>query len=177
MIGMLQVVVHVMGSFQVYSMPVFDMIETQLVKNGISNGLLCRLIYRSIYVVIVAFVGITLPFFGDLLGFIGKPILLVSCSGVPLPGEAGKFLRCWHLTQSQSRRVMGCDSNHHPPTGVNHVWSLSNACLMQVLLPLVPQHSGEHSSAQHQTYLCPPLLDLALTCQYLDCKFVAGFPP
>ncbi len=68
----MQVVVHVMGSFQVYSMPVFDMIETQLVKNGISNGLLCRLLYRTAYVVIVAFVGITLPFFGDLLGFIGE---------------------------------------------------------------------------------------------------------
>ncbi len=64
-----------MGSFQVYSMPVFDMIETQLVKRGISNGLVCRLIYRSAYVVIVAFVGITLPFFGDLLGFIGEPAL------------------------------------------------------------------------------------------------------
>ena len=60
----LQVVVHVMGSFQVYSMPVFDMIESQMVKRGISNGLPCRLIYRSAYVVIVAFVGITLPFFG-----------------------------------------------------------------------------------------------------------------
>ncbi|CAK0783413.1 hypothetical protein CVIRNUC_006612 [Coccomyxa viridis] len=67
----MMVVVHVMGSFQVYSMPVFDMIETQLVKHGISNGILCRLLYRSAYVILVAFVGITLPFFGDLLGFIG----------------------------------------------------------------------------------------------------------
>ncbi len=67
-----------MGSFQVYSMPVFDMIETQLVKNGISNGLLCRLLYRTAYVVIVAFVGITLPFFGDLLGFIGE-----ACPALP----------------------------------------------------------------------------------------------
>ena len=70
--GSMQVVVHVMGSFQVYSMPVFDMIETQLVKHGISNGILCRLLYRSAYVILVAFVGITLPFFGDLLGFIGE---------------------------------------------------------------------------------------------------------
>ena len=61
-----------MGSFQVYSMPVFDMIETQLVKNGISNGIICRLLYRSAYVIVVAFVGISLPFFGDLLGFIGE---------------------------------------------------------------------------------------------------------
>lgn len=76
----MQVVVHVMGSFQVYSMPVFDMIETQLVKRGISNGLPTRLIYRSAYVIIVAFVGITLPFFGDLLGFIGEPCYTCQAS-------------------------------------------------------------------------------------------------
>ncbi|KAK9904954.1 hypothetical protein WJX75_006393 [Coccomyxa subellipsoidea] len=65
------VVIHVLGSFQVYSMPVFDMIETKMVMSGISNGLPMRLLYRSVYVVIVAFVAIVLPFFGDLLGFIG----------------------------------------------------------------------------------------------------------
>lgn len=49
---------------QVYAMPVFDMIETQLVKRNIPNGLITRLVYRSLYVGIVGFVGITIPFFG-----------------------------------------------------------------------------------------------------------------
>ncbi len=40
------------------------MIETKMVMNGINNGVLMRLFYRSIYVVIVAFVAIVLPFFG-----------------------------------------------------------------------------------------------------------------
>ena len=67
----LQVVVHVMGSFQVYAMPVFDMMETLLVKNGFSNALPYRLLVRSAYVIAVGFFAITLPFFGSLLGFLG----------------------------------------------------------------------------------------------------------
>lgn len=40
------------------------MIETRMVQNRISNGLPMRLLYRSVYVILVAFVAITLPFFG-----------------------------------------------------------------------------------------------------------------
>ncbi|KAL3153488.1 hypothetical protein ABBQ38_011819 [Trebouxia sp. C0009 RCD-2024] len=65
------VIIHVCGSFQVYAMPVYDMIEYQLVKHRVPNGFVTRLVYRTIYIVLVAFIGITLPFFGDLLGFIG----------------------------------------------------------------------------------------------------------
>ncbi|KAK9806916.1 hypothetical protein WJX72_007358 [[Myrmecia] bisecta] len=67
----LMVLIHVCGSYQVYSMPVFDMIETMLVSRGISNGWFCRLIYRSLYVCFSAFVAISIPFFGSLLGFLG----------------------------------------------------------------------------------------------------------
>ena len=45
-------------------MPVYDMIEYQLVKRRVPNGFLTRLIYRTTYIVLVAFVAITLPFFG-----------------------------------------------------------------------------------------------------------------
>ena len=48
-------------------------------------------------------------------------------------------------------------------------------CLMQVLLPLVPQHSGEHSNAQHHLQVDPPLcLRSAANLLTRDC--VAGFP-
>lgn len=67
----IMVLIHVIGSYQVYSMPVFDMIETYMVKHGLGNGVIARLVYRSCYVALTAFVAITLPFFGDLLGFIG----------------------------------------------------------------------------------------------------------
>ena len=50
--------VHVLGSFQVYTVPVFDMIEVQLLKRGIDNGFFCRLIYRSLYVVVITFVAV-----------------------------------------------------------------------------------------------------------------------
>ena len=49
---------------QVYAMPVYDMIEYQLVKRGVPNGFPTRLVYRTVYIIIVAFIGMTIPFFG-----------------------------------------------------------------------------------------------------------------
>ncbi|THU71074.1 hypothetical protein C4D60_Mb08t31720 [Musa balbisiana] len=47
----MMVVVHLMGSYQIYAMPVFDMIETVLVKKlHFPPGLTLRLIARSVYV-------------------------------------------------------------------------------------------------------------------------------
>ncbi|KAK3139662.1 hypothetical protein QOZ80_5AG0387290 [Eleusine coracana subsp. coracana] len=66
------VVVHVIGSYQIYAMPVFDMLETFLVKKlTFTPGLPLRLIARTLYVVFTALVGIAVPFFGGLLGFFG----------------------------------------------------------------------------------------------------------
>jgi len=56
---------------QVYTMPVLDMIECSLVKHRIPNGLPTRLVYRSLYVCFTGFLACTIPFFGDLMGFIG----------------------------------------------------------------------------------------------------------
>jgi hypothetical protein len=45
------VVVHLIGSYQVYAMPVFDMIETVLVRKfGFRPTLMLRLVARSVYV-------------------------------------------------------------------------------------------------------------------------------
>ncbi|XP_065019508.1 lysine histidine transporter 1-like [Musa acuminata AAA Group] len=68
----MMVVVHLMGSYQIYAMPVFDMIETVLVKKfHFPPGLTLRLIARSVYVAFTMFIGITFPFFNGLLGFFG----------------------------------------------------------------------------------------------------------
>ncbi|GLT71803.1 hypothetical protein SLA2020_437960 [Shorea laevis] len=66
------VVVHVIGSYQIYAMPVFDMIETLMVKklHFRPSGFL-RFIVRNVYVAFTMFVAITFPFFGGLLGFFG----------------------------------------------------------------------------------------------------------
>ena len=51
-------------------MPVYDMIEYQLIKifkGKVSNGFFTRLVYRTIYIIIIAFIGMTLPFFGGML--------------------------------------------------------------------------------------------------------------
>ncbi|KAK2631978.1 hypothetical protein EUGRSUZ_L02171 [Eucalyptus grandis] len=66
------VVIHVIGSYQVYAMPVFDMIETVLVKKlrFKPTGTL-RFVARNVYVAFTMFVAITFPFFSELLSFFG----------------------------------------------------------------------------------------------------------
>ncbi|KAK8607113.1 hypothetical protein V6N13_052859 [Hibiscus sabdariffa] len=62
----LMVVVHVIGSYQVFAMPVFELLENLMAKRlNFPPGIALRLITRS------AYVGVTFPFFGDLLGFFG----------------------------------------------------------------------------------------------------------
>lgn len=66
------VIVHVIGSYQVFAMPVFDMLETLLVKQlRFTPGLPLRLIARTLYVAFTMMVAICIPFFGALLGFLG----------------------------------------------------------------------------------------------------------
>ncbi|KAG8383273.1 hypothetical protein BUALT_Bualt05G0167400 [Buddleja alternifolia] len=66
------VLVHVIGSYQVYAMPVFDMLETFLVKKmEFKPSFMLRFTTRSLYVGITMFLGMTFPFFGGLLGFFG----------------------------------------------------------------------------------------------------------
>ncbi|XP_071928964.1 lysine histidine transporter-like 2 [Coffea arabica] len=66
------VVVHVIGSYQVYAMPVFDMLETFLVKKlRFKPSTVLRFTTRTIYVGVTMFVAIAVPFFGGLMGFFG----------------------------------------------------------------------------------------------------------
>uniref|UniRef100_A0A7N0T7I7 Amino acid transporter transmembrane domain-containing protein n=1 Tax=Kalanchoe fedtschenkoi TaxID=63787 RepID=A0A7N0T7I7_KALFE len=66
------VVIHVVGSYQIYAMPVFDMLETYLVKKlKFDPSFKLRFITRSVYVGATMFIGMTFPFFGGLLGFFG----------------------------------------------------------------------------------------------------------
>ncbi|XXG60570.1 hypothetical protein AAC387_Pa04g2439 [Persea americana] len=68
----MMVFLHVVGSYQVFAMPVFDMIEALLViKYKLTPSLPLRIIARSLYVALTAFVAICIPFFGGLLGFFG----------------------------------------------------------------------------------------------------------
>ncbi|KAM7263659.1 hypothetical protein ACFE04_001342 [Oxalis oulophora] len=66
------VVFHVIGSYQIYAMPVFDMMETVLVtKLNFAPSRTLRFSTRSLYVAFTMFIAITFPFFGGLLGFLG----------------------------------------------------------------------------------------------------------
>ncbi|GFZ03817.1 transmembrane amino acid transporter family protein [Actinidia rufa] len=66
------VVVHVIGSYQVFAQPVFDMVEAFMVmKMNFKPTKTLRFIVRNIYVALTMFVGMTFPFFGGLLSFFG----------------------------------------------------------------------------------------------------------
>ncbi|KAF1883745.1 hypothetical protein Lal_00012662 [Lupinus albus] len=66
------VVIHVIGSYQLFAMPVYDMIETVMVKKlHFKPTRMLRFIVRNVYVAFTMFVAITFPFFGSLLGFFG----------------------------------------------------------------------------------------------------------
>ncbi|CAF2035370.1 hypothetical protein IGI04_033121 [Brassica rapa subsp. trilocularis] len=66
------VVIHVIGSYQIYAMPVFDMMETVLVKKmNFRPSWYLRFVVRNFYVAATMFVGMTFPFFGGLLAFFG----------------------------------------------------------------------------------------------------------
>ncbi|KAK2451464.1 lysine histidine transporter [Trifolium repens] len=63
---------HVIGSYQVFTMPVFDMIESVLVKKmNFKPSTILRFVVRNVYVAFTMFIAITFPFFGGLLGFFG----------------------------------------------------------------------------------------------------------
>ncbi|XP_014508062.1 lysine histidine transporter 1 [Vigna radiata var. radiata] len=66
------VVIHVIGSYQIYAMPVFDMIETVMVKKlNFEPSTILRFVVRNVYVAFTMFIAITFPFFDGLLGFFG----------------------------------------------------------------------------------------------------------
>ncbi|XP_073142947.1 lysine histidine transporter 2-like [Henckelia pumila] len=66
------VVIHVIGSYQVFAMGVFDMVESFLVKKMKFNPTrLLRIVTRTIYVAVTMGLAISFPFFGGLLGFFG----------------------------------------------------------------------------------------------------------
>ncbi|KAL0395760.1 UNVERIFIED_CONTAM: Lysine histidine transporter 1 [Sesamum calycinum] len=66
------VVIHLIGSYQIYTMPVFDMIETVLVKKlKFKASWYLRFVARNTYVAFTMFIAMTFPFFNGLLGFFG----------------------------------------------------------------------------------------------------------
>ncbi|KAH7532385.1 hypothetical protein FEM48_Zijuj04G0014100 [Ziziphus jujuba var. spinosa] len=78
------VVIHVIGGYQIFAMPVFDMIESALIKKlKFPPSAALRFIIRNVYVALTMFVGITFPFFGGLLSFFGGFALVPTSYYLP----------------------------------------------------------------------------------------------
>ncbi|PSC75625.1 transmembrane amino acid transporter [Micractinium conductrix] len=72
----IMVLIHMVPAYQVFSQPVFAAVERSLRHKhswmlGTKRRWTFRLVWRSIYVVLVCFVAIALPFFSDFVGLIG----------------------------------------------------------------------------------------------------------
>ncbi|XVF85178.1 hypothetical protein PTKIN_Ptkin17bG0097700 [Pterospermum kingtungense] len=78
------VVIHVIGSYQVYAMPVFDMMESFLVKKmHFKPCFWLRFISRNLFVAFTMIVGICFPFFGGLLSFFGGIVFAPTTYYIP----------------------------------------------------------------------------------------------
>ncbi|XP_051115666.1 lysine histidine transporter 1-like isoform X2 [Andrographis paniculata] len=66
------VVIHLVGSYQIYAMPVYDMMEVVLVKKlKFKPSWYLRFLARNTYVAFTMLVALSFPFFDGLLGFFG----------------------------------------------------------------------------------------------------------
>ncbi|WVZ12037.1 hypothetical protein V8G54_016567 [Vigna mungo] len=78
------VFVHVTGSYQVFAVPVFDTLESFLVKQmKFQPTRSLRFINRNCYVLLTFFLGATFPFFGGLLGFFGGVVFAPTTYFLP----------------------------------------------------------------------------------------------
>ncbi len=122
-------------------MPVYDMIEYQLVKRHIPNGFLTRLVYRTTYIVLVGFIAITLPFFGGacqecLQCYLTKHPLMRSCVAflccLQHPCVVCSMMKTALDSVQQSR--IRLPLHHHPSLLDHHV--VSNIMLSAKVLQL-----------------------------------------
>ncbi|XP_050221634.1 lysine histidine transporter 1-like [Mercurialis annua] len=66
------VVIHVIGSYQIFAIPVFDMLESFMVgRMKFKPTTRLRVVTRTSYVALTMFLAMSFPFFGGLLSFFG----------------------------------------------------------------------------------------------------------
>ncbi|KAI3442444.1 Aa_trans domain-containing protein [Psidium guajava] len=107
------VVVHVIRSYQVHAMPHFDILERLMVKRlNFSRGIALRLVARSTDVAFMLFLGVTFPFFGNLLDFFGGFGFAPTsyfCSSITwlIIKKPGKFNINWGSCNNRLTRELG----------------------------------------------------------------------
>ena len=99
----IMVLVHVVAAFQVFSHPIFEAVETPLLAHFAvleARPRVLRLVWRSIYVLLIALIAWAVPFFQDLMGLIGAvgfiPMTFIMPCVLYLAHNKGR-LRQWEL--------------------------------------------------------------------------------
>lgn len=69
----MMVVVHVAAAYQVYTQPVFNLMEARIkqARAGQDAPIFLQFGLRLLYVILITIVGILIPFFGALMGLVG----------------------------------------------------------------------------------------------------------
>lgn len=69
------VLIHMLPAYQVFSQPLFEFLQSKITGvKGVPQwvaSISFRIVFRSFYVVFVAFIAVCLPFFSDIVGLIG----------------------------------------------------------------------------------------------------------
>ena len=69
------VLIHMLPAYQVFSQPLFEFLQSKITDvKGVPQwvaSISFRIVFRSFYVVFVAFIAVCLPFFSDIVGLIG----------------------------------------------------------------------------------------------------------
>ena len=95
------VVIHVAAAYQVYTQPVFDMVELAVSKKlKRPVGPFIRVLWRTFYVVLLTVIAILIPFFGSLMGLVGAigitpTTFLLPCLLWVLYKKPKAFSRSW----------------------------------------------------------------------------------
>lgn len=127
-IGNIAIIIHLIGAFQVYCQPIYAAVETLIGRKYPNNKLITtdkilnigifkcklnmlRLVWRTTFVILCTFMAILMPFFNDILGFIGAvgfwpltvyfPVeMYIAQKKIP------RFSRKWNLLQTLSMTCM-----------------------------------------------------------------------
>lgn len=82
------VLIHMLSAYQVFSQPVFHELEQVMTKHvpGVARWppLVLRIVLRSMYVAVTTLVACSMPFFSDIIGFVGAIIFWPACVYFPV---------------------------------------------------------------------------------------------
>ena len=154
----MQVWLHVVASFQVFTQPIYEALETSLTTRWAKlerHILWLRIVWRSLYVIIITLIAAAFPFFTDLMGLIGAlgfiPMTVRHCSSwhrcsCEWPEQVGPAQNCLSVPEQEHLHAVGSyafTGSARPRLLLSTVHTapcalpVSNDCCLQFVMPCI----------------------------------------